>query len=97
MAKNPVFPKTAYATEVTRGEDGKWVGLNGPLHPNDQEDMDRVLRVQYDDALSQLGDVPLPKAESFGDLLGIAGLMKDHVRLMRDLASQRVSLGDDAT
>lgn len=35
-----------FATQVQRNENGKWVGLDGPLHPEDEPTLNQVHRKQ---------------------------------------------------
>jgi hypothetical protein len=92
-----------YATQVQRQDDGKWVGLDGPLHEDDQAALDQMhshllnahlakLAPVLDEQLAKLKATPLPpRPQTYEDLLAALPAAKDQLRTIRDVEALRGS------
>jgi hypothetical protein len=92
MAKN-------FATQVARGDDGKWVGVDGPLHAEDTELLallDQAHRQTIDDTLEKLHASPAPpRPENMGDFMANLDETKQTLASIRTLRKLRATFGTD--
>jgi hypothetical protein len=92
MAKN-------FATQVARNDDGKWVGVDGPLHAEDTELLDLLdqdHRQTIDDTLSKLHELPAPpRPENMKDFMANLDETKQTLNTIRTLTKLRATFGTD--
>ena len=92
-----------YATQVQRQDDGTWVGLDGPLHDEDQTTLDlmhshllneHVAKIApvLDEQLAKIKATPLPpRPLNIGELMEALPAAKDQLRMIRDVEALRSS------
>ena len=74
-----------YATQIQR-LNGKWVGLDGPLHEDDLATLGQMHAHLLDEHLATLKATPLPpRPQTYEDLLAALPAAKDQLQTIREV------------